>query len=267
MFEDREFGAARTSAFVADYFTLTNAGKVKYLGADGPRLGIFVVDVGGGPRAMVGPVATGYEAETGIDRRLDDERALTHAVKASPWRTSFAVAKPVPPPIGLVGRFIECVGDGGPVERRIALRAERRIGKVSVTLLDHHADPLGSGATVDVDTTWKTVAFSLPRTFATASFGVEGLHVHVHDLSVVGLPTRPLTTRAAPVFLRGRSRRTRHCPSDAGAQETSRSGFRPRHVPRRSPAEASSSHTRRAPRRVLLRRGWARADGAGRAEF
>jgi hypothetical protein len=65
--------SSRTSAFVADYFTLTNAAKVKYLGADGPRLGVFVVDAGGEPRAMVGPVAKGYEAETAIEHRLDDE--------------------------------------------------------------------------------------------------------------------------------------------------------------------------------------------------
>jgi len=198
MFEDRELGASRTSAFVADYFTLTNAGKVKYLGADGPRLGVFVVDVGGSPRAMVGPVAKGYEAETGIDHRLDDEKALTHAPKTSAWRASFAVAAPAPPPIGLVGRFIDCAGDAGPVERRMAIRARRRVGEVSVALLDHHADPLGAPATVDVDTSWKTIAFTLPDAFAEAPYGVEGLHVHVHDLSVAGLPKGSFDESSSP---------------------------------------------------------------------
>jgi hypothetical protein len=204
MFEDREIGAARTSAFVADYFTLTNGGKVKYIGADGPRLGIFVVDVGGVPRAMVGPVATGYEAETGIDHRLDDENALKHTGKTSPWRASFAVSTPMEPQIGLVGRFIDCTVDGGPVEHRIAMRAPRHVGKVSVTLLDHHADPLGAGATLDVDTAWKTAAFSLPKSFANTSFGVEGLHVHVHDLGVSGLPHGVYDETSSPSVFSGK---------------------------------------------------------------
>src|SRR5206468_3792849 len=35
MFEDREHGATKHTAFIADYFTLTNAREVAYLGAEG----------------------------------------------------------------------------------------------------------------------------------------------------------------------------------------------------------------------------------------
>lgn len=174
MFEDREHGASRTSAFVADYFTQTSAGRVKYVGAEGPRLAIFVVDTTGAPRAMVGPVAKGYETETAIEQRLDDEKAIAHVGKRSPWRASFAAAPPPEPPIGLVGHVVECVRDGA-VERRIAMRANGRVGKVSVTLLDHHADPLGRPATLDVDTSWRAVVFSSGQEAA------EALHVHVHE--------------------------------------------------------------------------------------
>lgn len=135
--------------------------------------------------------------------------ALTHAPKVAPWRASYAVSPTPEPPIGLVGRFIHCGGDAGPVEQRIALRAQRRVGSVSVTLLDHHADPLGAPASVDVDTSWKTIAFTLPDTFAKAPYGVEGLHVHVHDLSVAGLPKGSFDESSSPAFLPGRSLRAR----------------------------------------------------------
>lgn len=198
MFEDREFGAARTSAFVADTFTLTNAGKVKYIGADGPRLGVFIVDVGGLPRAMVGPVAKGYETESPIAARLDDERALVDAHKSAPWRASFAVPASAPPPIGLHGDVVDCSEDGGPVEKRVVVRADRPVGKVSVTLLDHHGDPLGAAGTVDVDGAWKAIAFALPASFASAPYGVEALHVRVHDLAASGVGQGPFDAVSSP---------------------------------------------------------------------
>ena len=196
MFEDREFGAGRSAAFVADYFTLTNLNQVKYLGADGPRLGVFIVDTGGVPRAMVGPVAKGYETESAVADRLDDQRALRDAHKIAPWRASFAVPESPAPQIGLLGRVLEC--GGGPSKRRFALRAGRALGAVSLTLLDHHADPLGPPATIQVDGTWRTIEFSLPSSFATASFGVEALHVHVHDLAFAGLPHGAFDQMSSP---------------------------------------------------------------------
>lgn len=200
MFEDRERGASRTSAFVADYFTLTYAGKVKYLGANGPRLGIFIVDTGGAPRAMVGPVATGYETETPLADaiRLSDETALEHTPKSALWRESFAVAPRPEPEIGLEGRVLSCSGDAGPPERRVALRASRPVGKVSVTLLDHHADPLGAPVTLEVNGAWSVATFGLPASFNSSRFGVEALHVRVHDLNVAGLGSGPYDYFTSP---------------------------------------------------------------------
>lgn len=147
-------------------------------------MGVFVVDVGGGPRAMVGPVAKGYETSSPIAQRLDDERALSHAPKTASWREAFAVPAPATPALGLEGRFVGCGGDAS--ERRIAIRARASIGKVSVTLLDHHGDPLGPAITIDVDHTWKIARFSLSPAVAAAPFGVEALHVRVHDLASAG---------------------------------------------------------------------------------
>ncbi len=212
MFEDREIGAGATSAFVADVFTLTNAGKVKYLGAEGPRLGVFVVDVNGAPRAMVGPVAKGYETETPIAGRLDEERALAVTHKAAPWRESFAAAAPPPPTIGLRGDVVDCSVDGGPIERRVVLRAEKPVGKVSVTLLDHHGDPLGPAATVDVDASWKALAFALPASFASAPYGVEALHVRVHELAVSGAGNGPFDATSSPSVFAWKDPPSEHLP-------------------------------------------------------
>ena len=156
--------------------TLTNVGLVEHLGADGPRLGVFVVDVGGEPRAMVGPVASGYEAATPIAERLDDECALSFAEKRAAWRQGFAVAARPEPPLGLEGRVVHCRQSG---EWRVAVRADRAVGPVRITLLDHHADPLTEPLAVTTDQTWKAYVFRLPAEVAGARHGVEAMHVHV----------------------------------------------------------------------------------------
>jgi hypothetical protein len=189
LFEDRENGATLGTGFIADYMTLTNVGKVKYVGAEGPRLGVFVVDSGGGPRAMVGPVAKGYEAETPIaEPRLNDETAQDREPKTAPWRASFAEGVAPPPAIGLEGLVTTCDdGDASrPLEVRATLRADVPLGKVSVTLRDHHGDGLGPPATIDVGGAWMTIAFELPQSFRDQGRGVAAWDVKIHDLAVAG---------------------------------------------------------------------------------
>jgi hypothetical protein len=59
LFEDRADAIAHAD-LIADYLTAPSAGHIDYVGALAPRLGVFIVDTGGEPRAMVGPVAQGY---------------------------------------------------------------------------------------------------------------------------------------------------------------------------------------------------------------
>jgi hypothetical protein len=177
LFEGREHGANASTAFVADYFTLTNRKLVAHLGADGPRLGVFVIDVGGEPRAMVGPVASGYEAATPIAERLDDERALTYAQKSADWRKSFAVSRAPEPALGVTGRVINC-WHGQSRDWRVAVRTERPAGPLRITLLDHHGDPLSEPLTVTPDPTWRTYIFRLPAEVADSYQGVEAMAVH-----------------------------------------------------------------------------------------
>lgn len=65
----------------------TNEGRVAYVGAGQPRMGVFVVDANGPPRAMVGLVARGFESVGGIDKRLTDAE-VAHG-PARPGRTGF----------------------------------------------------------------------------------------------------------------------------------------------------------------------------------
>lgn len=187
MFEDREHGATASAAFVADVFTLTNAGEVLYVGADGPRLAVFLVDVGGEPRAMVGPVAKGYEARAPIGPRVSDDEAGALVGKTAAWRT-FAVSARPEPALGLEGRFVRC-GKDGSWEWRVALRSDVPVGGVEVTLLDHHSDPITAALELRVGDAWEVHGFALSSEMAGAKFGAEGVHVRIRDLAGAGMGT------------------------------------------------------------------------------
>ncbi|MDC3956019.1 DUF3160 domain-containing protein [Polyangium jinanense] len=220
MFEDREIGATRAADLVADYFTLTSANQVAYLGADGPRLGVFVVDTGGEPRAMVGPVARGYEIHAPLEKRLDDQTARTHLDKRAPWRESFATA-PVPDPsIGLAGNVHACARDG-KLEARLVLASDRDLGPVAVTLLDHHGDPLVPALTQDVGAGFSVYSFRFPeipwpppeptqgqrrasRPRSRASSPVEAIVVRIEDLARAGAGRGAFTRVTSPSVFSGK---------------------------------------------------------------
>ncbi len=175
LFPDREIGALRDVGLVADWFTLTNVGEVRYLGIETTALGVFSIDTPGEPRLMVGPVAKTYELATPIDVRLDDESARSAQGKTSAW-SRYAVDAPAEPP--LRADLYRCDGDA-----RLALRGADDLGAVTVTLLDHHGDPLGDSITRDVGREPVVFGFRLPKAVLEAPHGIEGVHLHVHDLA------------------------------------------------------------------------------------
>jgi hypothetical protein len=210
MFEDREQGATLRTSLLADYFTLTNVGEVAYLGAEGPRLAVFVVDTNGEPRAMVGPVAKGFETRAPIAGRLDDAKVFDEGTKKSAsWRESYAAPVMPEPALGLEGEVVRCgdmptnprlegLGFGfasasaeptppkppRPVEWRVAIRSVRAAaGPTTITLLDHHGDALTAKLTIDANRDWKVAVFDMPPELAQAHFGVEAIHVRVEDLA------------------------------------------------------------------------------------
>jgi hypothetical protein len=184
MFDDREHGASRSAAFIADYFTLTNAGQVAYLGAEGPRLAVYVVDVGGEPRAMVGPVAKGYEAYSPIESRRNDEQARSWKHEPARWRP-FASGPREEPRLGMEGRVVRCDTDG-VASWRVALRSDTPVGTVRLTLLDHHADPITPPLDARAGDAWRMYGFDLPPEVAESPYGVEAIHVHIPDLAPTG---------------------------------------------------------------------------------
>ena len=195
MFENRHRGANRTSALIADYFTLTNVDKVAYVGVDGPRLAVFIVDAGGRPKAMVGPVAKAYETHGPIANRLDDAAARGHADRRAFWRTSYAAPAPEEPALDLSGELFYCPRKAG-LEARVVVQSDRDVGPVSIALLDHHADPLSPPQSLDVGPGATVYRFALPPALAAVRDPVEGLEVRIVDLarSSLGQGTYVLST-------------------------------------------------------------------------
>ena len=98
----QSYDAFSEHAFVADWFTSSNASAVVYAGAREPRYGIFVVDVNGGPRAMVGPVARAFEHVGSLEGRLKDKDAKGIGQLKEPWAASYTVPALPFPPISII---------------------------------------------------------------------------------------------------------------------------------------------------------------------
>ena len=148
----------KDASFMADYATFNRNGQtgVHYIGAKGPRLGVFVVDAGGAPRVMVGPVANAFQHTGPLDRRLDDAAAATIDGDA-PWAKSYTAAAPAEPTLALA--FLRPPRKQSAPTERVRLRAgprtqlppntlridsERELGEVTIELLDHHFVKLAS---------------------------------------------------------------------------------------------------------------------------
>ena len=128
LFLDREADGMRGADYIADYFTSQEV--VAYAGATAPRLGIFVVDAGGPPRAFVGPVARAYEVHGPLGARYDDETARTLAQRDEPWAAGYTIAAP-PPPSSLQLRY-------DAEARQLVLSSDRALGSATIKALDHH---------------------------------------------------------------------------------------------------------------------------------
>jgi hypothetical protein len=136
-----EGGAFADEGFIADYYTSSNAETVVYAGATAPRMGLFVVDTGGPPRVMVGPVARAFEARSSLAHRLNDQEAAKLKTLSDPWARSYtAPALPAPPLV------IASLSSAVENESVFLLKSTRAIGTVTVELLDHHGVPVSRGS-------------------------------------------------------------------------------------------------------------------------
>lgn len=185
--------------FVADYYTSSNAGQAAYVGAKKPVYGFFVVDQGGPPRVMIGPVARGFGQPGPISPRLKDADVPKLAVPDAPWLRSFVAPAPKPFPL-LVretqrpsqGRpsFGDPFGDSAPARPaprstawELTLRSTEDLGPVTVTLLDHHRRPLQS-QTQRVAAQDVRFRFDLPP----KSDAATGMFVRARGVELVWVP-------------------------------------------------------------------------------
>jgi hypothetical protein len=129
LFLDAEGDGMRGAGYVADYFTSVEDG-IAHVGASAPRLGVFVVDTNGAPRAFVGPVARGYETHTPLATRLTDADAAKLPAVDDPWAASYTVANPGTRPT-LAVRYDPETGD-------VIVKADHALGPATIKLLDHH---------------------------------------------------------------------------------------------------------------------------------
>jgi Protein of unknown function (DUF3160) len=128
LFLDRQADGMRGVDYIADYFTSQEG--VAYIGATASRLGIFVVDAGGPPRAFVGPVARAYEVHGPLGARYNDETARTLTQRNEPWAARYTIPAP-PPPSSLQLRY-------DAEARQFVLTSDRALGRATVKALDHH---------------------------------------------------------------------------------------------------------------------------------
>ena len=165
------YHAFEEHAFIADWFTASNAHAAVYAGASAPRLGIFVVDTGGEPRLMVGPVARAYEHVGSLDKRLNDSDAPKLGAVREPWAASYTATAIAAPPMTVLSFY------GEDNARSFAVRSTRALGPVSFELLGHHREIVAK-ATAVVGPSYTKVTIKQP----TEEYG-EVLRVRVGEFT------------------------------------------------------------------------------------
>jgi hypothetical protein len=179
LFQDHEeaFGGA---GFIADYFTSSETGRVAHVGVLGVRLGVFVVDSGGPPRVVVGPVTAAYGFTGGPGQRLTDVEAtkLAPRERDERWMASYTASAAEEPPLALDVRTHASKAGKMPAVS-IAARTSRTLGPVTIELYDHHRQVVRK-VTQNVTPAGATFEF-LPRSAKGDSSSYEGIHVAAGD--------------------------------------------------------------------------------------
>lgn len=147
--------------FLASFFT---GAKIAYVGANAPALGVFVVDTGGRPRVVVGPVAEAYEHQGEVARRLTDAdgEKLARAEQVMPWISSYTAPSIPSPPFA-----VQYAEDAVTIETKTSL------GKVMLEPFDHHRMSLGT--VTRTIKPGKTTIKIKPKDDASS----EGMHVRI----------------------------------------------------------------------------------------
>lgn len=164
LFTDRTNLAEKGSDFIGEVATNANSHYAFMLGAEAARLGVFVVDVGGEPRMMVGPVATGYEARDGLANARWTDATAWQKPHVADWAKAYTAPAPVEPDID--GKVERC--DDGTL--RLFVRSTVPV-EAELELTDHHGDVA----------TPKTKLTIVP----------EGTLFAIHETAPLPAPTKP----------------------------------------------------------------------------
>lgn len=158
LFRKREGEALEDPSFLADYYTSWNSGRVAYVGATRPRLGIFVVDTGGPPRAFIGPVARAFETHAPLTARLGDAD-VPKAQKDDPWAVSYTLDAAPQVPLAIHRLDQNRAGWSWVFEAH----STRALGPVTLEVLDHHGVALARASTHAVGTKPVRFSFDVPE--------------------------------------------------------------------------------------------------------
>jgi hypothetical protein len=139
LFRVREEGL-KSASFLADYYTSTNLPGIAYVGVYGMRLGVFVIDVGGPPRVVIGPVTSAFQHLGPLSRRLSDDDV--HKIsRSAPWAKSYTAPAPAVPAAVRVNGSASAVSKG---QLTLKVSALRPVARMTLELLDHHRQVIGT---------------------------------------------------------------------------------------------------------------------------
>ncbi len=128
-------GAHTRAEFAAEWSASATSRDRTWIGATGPRLGVFVIDNGGFPFVAVGPVARAWEVQA--PAAMSPAQVSARAPATSPWSTSWMSSQDPAPPLALA------VVDDDARRRSVVVRSSRDLGRVTIELLDAHGAILG----------------------------------------------------------------------------------------------------------------------------
>jgi uncharacterized protein DUF3160 len=178
------------ASIVVDTFTSFDEEKILYLGALEPRMGIFVVDVGGPPRVVVGPVSRAFSYIGPLGKRLSDDDVARLPGAAGPWAASYTVAPREVPPLEVRGAYPVENGSDLPATISFEIRSNRPVGNVTLQAIDHHRVAYAS-VTRAVGTAWTKITFKYQ---ARTDGAIDGLRVRAAGTQVdLPRPHQPWT--------------------------------------------------------------------------
>lgn len=169
------------AAFIADYFASPSEGTAFYAGVSAVRMGLFVVDTGGPPRVLVGPVARAFEAAGPFAPRWTDSD-LAKADKSDPWADSYSVPQVPEPRLTLSVRTKEDKRDGYTGDITFTAVSQEDLPRVTIEVTDRYHAPIATvihelhkGQPV------KLVFPSRQLAPDREPFGAEGMHLRVGE--------------------------------------------------------------------------------------